>query len=365
MKPLPFYYKAGNHEMEEIGLALLKQGKLGCLILAGGEGTRLGWDGPKGAFPVTRFKKKSLFQLFCEKVNAAAQRDGAQVPLALMTSPLNHDQTVAFFEENNGFGVSPERLSFFQQGMLPLLDHNKKPTHERGPDGNGPALKYFCESGIFAKWRELGIEHVHVLLVDNALADPCDAELLGVHASEGLDWTVKCIEKESPQEKVGVLAEVEGRLQVIEYTELPKELGVEFALANTGMFCLSMDFIEHVKDVRLPVHLAKKKRAGRWIFKQETFLFELMKEARKSAAVLYDRESVFAPLKNKEGDKCHRSVLSALQQSDRSQFEKVTGERIEDSHFELDPAFYYTTDKIFKRWHGRNLPLTSYIDVET
>ena len=363
MKPLSFYYKAGNPEMEERGKELLKQGALGCLILAGGEGTRLKWKGPKGTYPITQCKEKSLFQLFCEKIKAAALRDGARVPLAIMTSPPNTEATRAFFEQNHHFGLNPGELSFFEQEMLPLLDQDKQPTEERGPDGNGYCLKYFMKSGIFLEWKERGIKYVHVLLVDNALADPCDAELLGVHATEGLDWTLKCIERKGPEERAGVLVEENSKLQVIEYCELPKEIGAEYALANTGMHCVSMDLISRLKH-DLPLHLVRKKRGDHWFFKQEAFIFDLLPQAEKSAALFYDRAQVFAPLKNKEGEDSPENVRRALQHRDRTCFETIIGASLEQRPFELDPAFYYPTEELLERWKGRELPSASYIDSQ-
>ena len=366
MNPLSFYYKAHNPEMEERGKELLKQGVLGCLILAGGEGTRLKWKGSKGTYPITECKKKSLFQLFCEKVKVAGQRDGVIVPLAIMTSPPNTEATRAFFEQNSHFGLKVDDLSFFEQEMLPLLDHDKQPTDEKGPDGNGYCFKNFVKSGIFSEWKARGIKYVHVLLVDNALADPCDAELLGVHASEGLDWTVKCIERLlsiSGEEKTGVLVEESGKLRIVEYSELPKEIGAQYALANTGMHCVSMDLISRLK-YDLPLHLARKKRGEHWFFKQEAFIFDLLPQAKKSAAFLCDRAQIFAPLKNKEGEDSPKSVRIALQKRDRACFETITGAQPEQRPFELDPAFYYPTEELLERWKGRDLPTSSYIDSQ-
>ena len=349
--------------MEERGKALLSEGALGCLILAGGEGTRLEWDGPKGTYPISQCEKKSLFQLFCEKVKAAKARDGAQVPLAVMTSPANTQATRLFFDEHNHFGLGADDLSFFEQGTLPLLDHDKQPTKERGADGNGQSLKYLMESGIFSKWKERGIRYVHILLVDNPMADPCDAELLGVHASENHDWTVKCIERRDSEEKAGVLVDIEGKLQIVEYSELPIEIGAQFALVNTGMHCVRMDAIAGLK-FDLPLHLARKKRGRQWYFKQEAFIFDLMPQAKSTAAVLYDRAQVFAPLKNKEGENSPESVRAALQARDCRYFETITGKRPEERPFELDPAFYYPTEELLEKWQGRGLPPSSYVDSQ-
>lgn len=304
MKPLAFYYTAGNPERKEAGGALLKEGVLASLILAGGEGTRLGWDGPKGTCPVSA-DGKSLFELFCTRIKAAP----CEVPVAIMTSPANSEATHTFFSKHDNFGL--REISFFEQGTLPLLDQEKRPTEERGADGNGYALKYLMESGIYTLWKERGIKYIHIILVDNALADPVDAELLGVHATEELDWTIKCIVRKNPQEKAGVLVEKEGTLQIIEYTDLPAEVGSQYALLNTGMYCVSMDLLPKL-NYELPLHLAHKKRKGHWYFKQEAFLFDLLPQVKRSAAILYPRAQVFAPLKNREGENGPEAVRQAL-----------------------------------------------------
>ncbi len=353
MTPLIDVPLAGNRDA---GLKLLREGKLACLILAGGEGSRLGSCAPKGTFPVTLCKKKSLFQLFSERLLAASLQCGSKVPLAIMTSPLNHAQTVEFFNTSPCAKPLEGGLDFFEQQMLPLLDLNKEPLPFFAPDGNGGALKGLVQSGIFKKWRTRGIEHVHILLVDNALADPCDAKLLAEHVRCGNEWTVKCIEKEAPDEQVGALARMGERLHIVEYSDQPPEAAAACRLANTGMFCLSMECIERLHSFPQPIHLAKKMRQGRWVLKQEKFLFDLLPYAHPSSALCYPREQVFAPLKNREGKNSLSEVERALQRADRNQFFQITGIEPPDIPFELDPAFYYPTEALLKHWRGRSLP---------
>src|SRR3972149_8197563 len=143
LSPPEHFVRVGNPRYTRQGRALLREGKLGCLILAGGLGSRLGHEGPKGTYPITPIRKKSLFQLFAEKIRAAENRYQTTIPLAVMTSPQNHEETIRFFETHNYFGLKKENLFFFSQHELPLLDEKRYPLSVKAPDGNGYALRYF------------------------------------------------------------------------------------------------------------------------------------------------------------------------------------------------------------------------------
>jgi UDP-N-acetylglucosamine/UDP-N-acetylgalactosamine diphosphorylase len=372
---------------EETGQALgaLENGKLnaGCLILAGGEGSRLGMRGPKGTAAVTLHRKKSLFQLLFERTKAASEKAGEPLPLSLMTSPLNHEATLLFLEEHAFFGLPREQLFIFQQNLLPYLDENGNwillPSKKfaMAPDGNGGALKGFYTAGIWEKWRALGITDVAIVPIENALADPFDEKLISAHRNAGAQMTLKCIERTDPEEKVGVLVSEGGKLRVVEYFELPLELRASrkqngallYPLANTGLLCARMDFIQKVGQeaaLSLPWHLQRKQFFNEtfWqdVWKFETFLFDLLPYAKKIHVSLYPREEVFAPLKNAQGDASLETVHEALLNADRRQYARVTGvpppaERL----FELDPAFYYPTASLLQKWRGRALPSHDYI----
>lgn len=321
-------------------LDLSFKGKMGCIILAGGQGTRLGVDQPKGTFPV--FNHKSLFEIFFTKAKAASKRAGFALPLAIMTSPKTHQETVNFLEKNHWFGVD---ASIFQQNELPLLDDEGNPTDKMGPDGNGYVLKLFYESGIYQKWKEQGIECVNVVLVDNALADPFDAKLYRYHRG---DVTIKCIARIDPEEKVGVLAKENGKIKVIEYTELP-EVNHHFPLANISLFCFSMPFIEKCASITLPYHLQKKNG----LMKRETYIFDLLPYADEITVLKYPREDTFAPLKDRESlSKIQKAILDF----ERKLFFKISGQKIPDgTFFDLDPQFYYPTPDLIEKWRGKSL----------
>lgn len=334
--PCRNFEKSGNSQDYLKGEALIRDGKVGCLILAGGQGTRLGIDGPKGMIPVTPLTGKSLFQLFCERTKAVSSKSGKDLPLCLMTSTLNHAQTIGFFEKHGYFGLDPSQLSFFVQGMLPFLDDRGQWLLEKpgkiaeGPDGNGHALHLFFETGIWEKWSKAGIEYLNVIFVDNALADPFDPEFVGFTARTGAEAALKAVERSSLNEKMGVLAEKNGKLKVIEYSEIPSENSA-FTLCSTGMFCISMRFIQHLcQDAKaeFPLHLARKTakvllstangsiQESVNIWKCERFIFDLLDFVKSSAVFVCPREKVYAPLKNATGDKSLETVKKALLQQD-------------------------------------------------
>jgi UDP-N-acetylglucosamine/UDP-N-acetylgalactosamine diphosphorylase len=317
---------SGNTENYLKGRKLINEGKVGCLIVAGGMGTRLGFNGPKGMLPISIIQKKTLFQLFAEKTRAASNQAKRCLPLAIMTSPFNHQDTLNYFEENNYFGLEKENIDFFSQEMLPLLDHAgnlflDKTNHIAvGPDGNGSALQHFVKNGIWKKWHAKGVRYLNFILIDNLLANPFDSELVGFHESQGVDIVVKCISRQDPKENVGILVKKDDKSWVIEYSELPEEEktaksydgSLKHPAANLSLFSFSMDFISKLTKEPLPLHLAHKaaeflndkeateKTPNAWKF--EEFIFDLLPLASSVKALLYPREECFAPLKNEKGN---------------------------------------------------------------
>lgn len=393
IEPLTDLVACGQTEHVDLGRRLLNQGKVGCLIVAGGQGTRLKIEGPKGTYPITPIKKKSLFQLFAEKTIAAGKQAGKMLQLAVMTSPHNHQETIRFFFENGNFGLSSLQLSFFCQGTLPLLDSEgdlfleDKHIIAEGPDGNGSSLKGFVESGIWDKWKRAGIEYVNFVQIDNPLADPYDANLVGLHSAKNCKATIKCIRRDDPEENVGILVKRKESIEIVEYTEISAQERIarapdgllKFLCANISAFCFGIDFIQEAASLttKMPLHLASKAvcavdeqgvksipaQPNAWKF--ERFIFDVLPMADSVAAVVYPREQVFAPLKNGQGKDSPKTVQQALQNSDRAVFEAVTGQKAPLTTFELSQDFYYPTPELYKKWKEQALPQADYYEMST
>ena len=304
--------------------------KIGCLILAGGQGTRLG-KGPKGLVELPLKEKKTLFELLFNKI----KKKGDNLSIAIMTSPLNHHETVNYLKKENWFGVNPSYIDIFQQDMLPLCDETGHLFFEaqgviaQAPSGNGKALFYLCERGITLKWEKRGVEYVQVIPIDNPLALPFDGEFLYLHEKKGVDLVLRSIRRKDAEEKVGLLGMQNGHLTVKEYSELNEAVKrdvEQYYLANTGLFSCSIHFIKKVftSNTILPWHMAKKK--GRkiiqtkdgwesleiWTWKFELFIFDLFPFANSFQIILTDREKCFAPLKNHVGPDSIETVAKVI-----------------------------------------------------
>lgn len=389
-EPFIKYDLAGSIEWKANGLKLMSQGKVGCLIVAGGQGTRLRFNGPKGMFPISIIKQKSLFQLFSEKVRAAGLLAKRKLPLAIMTSSQNDLVTRSFFKENQYFGLDPKQVSFFMQKDLPLLSETgslfleSKSSIAEGPNGNGSSLSGFVESGIWDDWHVQGVRYLNYVLIDNPLADPFDQELVGYQDLHKAQVTIKCTSRSSPEEKTGILVQRNGRIEVVEYSEFPEherlalneDGSMKHLCANLSLFCFDMEFIKELSAQKpLPLHLAHKavtyldetgkeiqpERPMAWKFEQ--FIFDVLPLAEKIRALLYPRNVCYAPLKNFSGENSPSTVKSALQEQDRSIIESITGLPAPLEPFELSQEFYYPTQALLEKWKGKSIRGQSYVDA--
>jgi UDP-N-acetylglucosamine/UDP-N-acetylgalactosamine diphosphorylase len=262
--------------------------KAACVILAGGQGSRLNVPGPKGLFLLNN---KSLFQHLVDKVPAS-------MPVAVMTSPLNHDDTVRYFAQHKQFG---KKVSFFCQDVMPLLDENYKEVGV-GPDGNGGVYQKLVSSGILASWTSEGIDTVLIVPVENPLADPADKILASYHREQKADVTIKCIER-LPQESMGVIVEEKGLLGVTEYFMLDEE-PTPPSYSYMGQLALSTTFIRKAALATTPYRWVRKRLSVQAhevsVWKRERFLFDAFSAANKTAALCYPREMCYAPIKGPE-----------------------------------------------------------------
>lgn len=304
----------GSKNYKQVGCELINQGKVGCIILAGGHGSRLHWNGPKGTFPIcTQTQKKSLFQRVCERIKKKQQL-GQSLQVAIMTSLSNHAETEGFFKKNHFFGLKSSQVHFFTQANLPFLDERGNWCLEtpgkiaEGPNGNGDVLDCFFTSQIADLWHGLEIEYIHVVPIDNPLADPLDPELTGYTVESSLSAALKVVKKESFPESMGVIVQKKEGISVIEYSEISPEENRRFLFCNVNVFCFCLSALQSLhRHAKLPLHLAKKKvvlfspdqlrQTSCFIWKYEKFLFDSLEYLPRSASLFYPRHLTYAPLK--------------------------------------------------------------------
>ena len=312
------------------GHELLQQGKAGAFLVAGGQGTRLGYNGPKGEYPVTPIKNKPLFQVFAEQLVAHGRKAGRAIPWYIMTSDVNDTATRAFFLRHHYFGYDPADILFFQQGMMPAFAMDgqmllaEKDSLALSPDGHGGSLRALAKSGALADMQKRGVEHLSYFQVDNPLVHCIDPLFLGLHDLTGSEMSSKTIPKANALEKVGNFVIGDGKLQVIEYSDLPDSLATQtnpdgslrFNAGSIGIHTLRASFIERLNEggrLKLPWHRAEKKVAyvdehGQTIkpekpnaVKLEQFVFDAIPFAANAIVYTTDRGEEFSPVKNADG----------------------------------------------------------------
>ena len=312
------------------GEQALAAGEIGVLLTAGGQGSRLGFDQPKGMYPIGPVSGATLLQVHLEKALAAARRYGAAVPVYMMTSPVTHDEQVAFLDEHNRFGLAEDDLVIFCQGTMPAVDAktgklllSAKDELFLSPDGHGGTVAALADSGAIAHMRRRGVKHLFYLQVDNPLTPIADAEFIGYHLLAKSELTSMAVAKQSPRDKLGNFVSVDGRVQVIEYSDFPDDVAerrdangtLAFWAGSIAVHVFAVDFLERTLRLRdaMPFHVAHKKvphvdEAGRLVepsepnaLKFERFIFDLLPHAENAIVVEYPEQDVFAPLKNAPG----------------------------------------------------------------
>ena len=340
--PLPVAPALASPLERALGEEAIRKGEVAALLVAGGQGSRLGFDKPKGMFPIGPVSNASLFQIHAEKVLALSRRYGTAIPLLVMTSPATHADTEAFFREQWFFGLAEADVFFFQQGTMPALElaTGKLLLEAPGklflsPNGHGGTLTALAETGLLAEIAARGIRHVFYFQVDNPLVKVCDPAFVGQHIAADAEASSKVVFKEKPEEKVGVLAVIDGMCGIIEYSDMPPALSAERAPAGTLLFragspaihIFSLPLLERAtsRDSGLSFHLARKKvehfdpAVGQVIkpttenaLKFEKFVFDALPMAERWLAVETPRGEEFAPLKNASGADSAEDVKRAM-----------------------------------------------------
>jgi UDP-N-acetylglucosamine/UDP-N-acetylgalactosamine diphosphorylase len=323
------------------GRELLASGRVGAVLVAGGQGTRLDFPHPKGMYPIGPVSGSSLFQQLAEQIVARSRQAGAAIPYYIMTSEATHDETVAYFQEHKHFGLNPDDVFFFTQGSLPAIDDQSgrllladKGRLSTSPDGHGGLLAALSRAGLLDDMKSRGIEYLYYHQVDNPTAILCDPVFLGFHVQSASEMSTKVVAKRSAEERLGVVVEVDGRTCVIEYSDLPDELARQTDEAgelllwagSTAVHIFDRTFLERLVESNFqpPFHLAHKvvpyldetgtlvKPAAPNAYKFERFIFDCLPEARQALVFEIGRAREFNPVKNHTGNDSPETARQAL-----------------------------------------------------
>ena len=310
----------------EAGEQALRDGRVAVVLLAGGQGTRLGFDHPKGMFPIGPVSHATLFEVHAAGVGATRRRYGCDLPFLLMTSRDNDDVTRDFLEQHLMFGLQPDSVTTFVQGMLPAVDPLTgdilRAAPDRlalSPDGHGGIFRAMERAAILGDLEERGIDLLMTFQVDNPLMRPADPEFIGAHLLAHAEMSTLVVAKRSAAERMGVMATVDGRPALMEYSDLPDHLaartdddgGLTYWAGSTGVHCLDRGFATRLAtgQAAMPFHRADKRvatvddpePAAPNAVKFEAFMFDALPLASATAAVEMARDERFAPVKNAEG----------------------------------------------------------------
>jgi UDP-N-acetylglucosamine/UDP-N-acetylgalactosamine diphosphorylase len=371
----PFDQTAAKHA----GGKALAAGTVGAALVAGGQGSRLGFDYPKGMFPIGPVSNASLFQIHIEKIRAVARRYGVRIPLYLMTSPATDAETRDYLDSYGRFGLDADDLLIFCQGTMPAADARTGELLMTGrhqlfqsPDGHGGMVHALARSGALADMTRRGLKHLFFFQVDNPLATVCDAELIGYHVLARSQYTLQVAAKARPLEKVGNVVSVDGTVRIIEYSDLPDEVAeqrnadgsLKLWAGNLAVHVFDVDFLDEMSrtESALPFHRALKTvphidEHGETIdptepnaIKFEQFIFDLLPAADRSLTVEADPAVAFAPVKNATGSPVDtpESAQTQMMNLHRSWL-RAAGATIDDeTRVEISPLFALDAEELAK-----------------
>lgn len=365
-----------------VGMQALAQKHVAALVLAGGQGTRLGYAGPKGMYDIGLSSRRTLFELVAKRIqkltSLASAADGAAIiPFYIMTSPLNHDDTVTYFQSKDYFGLGSGNVFFFQQGMLPCLTNEGKIIMEAAdkvamaPDGNGGIYPSLQLSGALYDMTNRGVKYLHVFSIDNALVKPADPVFIGYCIQQKADCGNKVVWKSHAHEQVGVVASRNGRPCIVEYSEITKEMAEKtddrgVLVYGAGNICNHFYTLDFIREKILPnmgnlYHMAHKKipyydeTTATTItpdvnngIKLETFIFDVFPLSERMAVLDVERSEEFAPVKNKPGsptdspDTAREMISSLAKKWIEDAGGKLTGDL--SSICEISPSTSYAGD---------------------
>ena len=368
----------------ERGRQLLREGRVAGFTVAGGQGTRLGYEGPKGTFPISPVRGKSLFQWFAESLLRAREKYEAAIPWYIMTSPLNDGQTRDFFERNNYFGLPSTEVFLFPQGVMPVIGLDGRfllsaPDQLAvSPDGHGGSLLALRQSEALADMARRGIDCISYWQIDNPLVHIFDPLFIGMHQQTGSEMSCRGLVKTGPLEKLGNFCLVDGRVSIVEYSDMPERLArmtdeqgrLIFRIGSPAIHLLSRSFVERLTEggkLALPFHRAVKKvpfvnSDGEQVepdapnaVKLETFIFDALPLADQVLILEAVREEQFAPVKNRTGVDSVESCRHLMQERAARWLEAagIPVPRSEDRglgcQLELSPRAFLDPDDVRRR----------------
>ncbi|TPX19071.1 uncharacterized protein E0L32_011232 [Thyridium curvatum] len=393
----------------DAGLGLIGQNKVGVVLMAGGQGTRLGSSAPKGCFDIGLPSRKSLFQIQAERIRKVQELAGLKsgrkvvVPWYVMTSGPTRAPTEQYFAENKYFGLDRDNVVIFEQGVLPCVSNEGKILLESkgrvavAPDGNGGIYQALVVSGVLDDMKRRGVEHIHAYCVDNCLVKVADPVFIGFAAAKKVDIATKVVRKRNATESVGLILQKNGRPDVVEYSEIdrataeaqdPKQAGVlKFRAANIVNHYYSFGFLESIPRWahRLPHHVARKKipyadtssASGETVkpdkpngIKLEQFVFDVfpMLEPERFACMEVRREDEFSPLKNAAGtgeddpDTSRRDIMAQGKRWVEAAGAQVTSED-PDAGIEVSPLISYGGEGLDK-FQGKPIVAPAVLELE-
>lgn len=315
-----------NDAAYELGAEAIKAGKVGMILTAGGQGSRLGFEHPKGMYPIGPVSGRTLYQIILEHTMARAKQFNSRIPTYVMTSPPTHDESSSFLNENKFFGYPKEDLKIFCQGVMPAVDSNGRLIlEEKGkifvsPDGHGGTLAALDKSGCLKDMIDRGIEYVFYGQIDNPLIQVCDPALVGYHIQQKSELTTQVVRKNEPLQKVGNVVSIDGRTQIIEYSDLPEKHArltnedgsLKFWAGSIAVHIFNVEFLKGASTDAdsLPFHVASKKvpfldengtlqkPESPNATKYEKFIFDLLPLAENSMVCEVDPAEGFCAVKN-------------------------------------------------------------------
>ncbi|XZE20733.1 UTP--glucose-1-phosphate uridylyltransferase [Pirellulaceae bacterium SH449] len=380
-----------NEIARKTGEDAIRAGRVGMVLVAGGQGTRLGFDLPKGMFPIGPISNRTLFEMHVDSLRGTMKKYECEIPMFIMTSPATDVETRRYFEEHDNLGLSAHLLHIFRQGAMPAVDAStgkvlleSEAQIALSPDGHGGIVAAMKKCGILEQCRSRGIQQLFYAQVDNPLVTACDPLLIGHHIQANSEMTTQVVKKRFAKEKVGNVVSIDGKTQIIEYSDLPDEAAerrnpdgsLALWAGNIAVHVLNCEFLQNCSEnsESLPFHIAHKavpyiNESGDKVkpsqpngFKFERFVFDLLPEAKVALVVEGDAAGVFAPVKNADG--AATDTPSACRDAISSRFKRwlaAANVRTADSiRLEIHPLWAFDMEDVKTKFSS---PLEIHVDT--